>query len=126
MRYQDTITMYKGKSSGYGNTKQVDEQALVSAIFIQSTNFIRAGFSENTDADAICYVDPHNAFVSENNYRLEGFYILAPLFDVSDEAGWYRVESVTVNRDHLLTNKIDNVELSLKKTRPLVKEEDAS
>jgi hypothetical protein len=46
-------------------------------------------------------------------------YILAPLFGVDDPNGWFKIVDVTINRDHLLNNVIDNVELKLKKTRPI-------
>lgn len=115
--YKDTCTMVKVSSTGYGNKKVVVEQAVVPCIFIQNTSFVRIGFQENTDADAFCYPDPSSSFVIDNSYRLEGMYILEPLFDIDSEEGWYKVESTSVNRDHLLSNQIDNVQLTLKKTR---------
>lgn len=119
LNYQDSATFVKVSASGYSNNKVVESQDCVPVIFIQDTSYVRSGFQDGTDADAICYPDPFDEFVLENNYRLEGFYILAPLFDASDEQGWYKVTKVTVNRDHLLGNVVDNVELQLKKTKPV-------
>ena len=53
-------------------------------------------------------------FLTENNYRLEGMYVLAPLFDVNSNDGWYKITNVRINRNHLLATNIDNIELLLK------------
>lgn len=113
--YQDTITLAKLKSSSYANKKAVDIQSHVKGIFIQNTDFTRFGFVESFDADAIAYVDPTDSFVLSFGYRLEGFGVNAPLFGQNEDQSWYKVESVEVNRDHLLTNQVDNVRLLLSK-----------
>ena len=61
----------------------------------------------------------YDAFVVNNANRLEGMYIKAVLFGSDESESWYKIETVSVNRDHLLCNKIDNVEMALNKTRPL-------
>lgn len=119
LNYQDTATFVVVQSAGYAGSKALVEQEDVPVIFLQGTALVHSGFQDNVDADAICYVDPGDEFVRDHNYRLEGMYVLAPLFEVDDDDGWYKVETVTVNRDHLLGNVIDNVELQLKKTRPV-------
>lgn len=119
MIYQDLITIYKVVSGGYGG-KIIEEYEEVSAIFLQGVGFTRTNNQEMITSDAVCYVDPLNSFVVAENNRLEGMYILAPLFDVSDEQGWYRVTNCIVNRDHLLGNTIDNIQLLLKKTNRLI------
>lgn len=118
-KYQDTATFVKVTSGVYANSKTVVEQEGVPVVFLQSTGFNRSRFSETIDADAICYPDPLSEFVVDNFNRLEGMYILAPLFGVDNDDGWYKVETVIVNRDHLLTNTIDNIELRLKKTKKI-------
>jgi hypothetical protein len=119
LKYPDTATFVRVDSSGYSGNKTSLQQVDIPVIFLQNTGFTRAGFQENIDADAICYPDFTHAFIKEQKNRLEGMYILAPLFDAADNDGWYKIESVTVNRDHLINNSIDNIELRLKKTRPL-------
>lgn len=115
--YNETVTFVKVRSDGYGNTKVVTEQGCVPCMFLQGTGFLRTNYQENTTADATCFVDPMDDFIVDNHYRLEGMYVLAPLFDVDDDEGWYLVTNITINRDHLLANQIDNVEVLLKKTR---------
>lgn len=117
--YPDTATFVKVSSGGYSNSKTMESQDDVPVIFIQNTIFERANYQDATDSDATCFPDPTNDFVVNNHNRLEGMYILAPLFDASDDEGWYKIERVTVNRDHLLENEIDNIELSLRKARPI-------
>lgn len=119
MNYQDTATFIEVTSAGYSSNKVVVEQAEVPVIFLQNTSFQRTNSQEGVDSDAFCYPEPTDPFVTEHNYRLEGMYILAPLFDASDAEGWYKIVKVTINRDHLLGNQIDNVELALKKSSPI-------
>lgn len=116
IKYQDTVTLVRTTPSGYGNTKVVVQQVDVPAIFIQDTNFQHTNGDDSITADAICFPDPTHAFVVENFNRLEGMYVIAPLFGQSDSVAWYKVSSVTVNRDHLLSNTIDNIELALTKS----------
>lgn len=119
LTYQDTATFVEVSADGYSSNKTVVSQDCVPVIFLQNTGFMRTNFQEGVDSDAVCYPDPFDPFIVDNNYRLEGFYLLAPLFDASDAEGWYKVTQVTINRDHLLGNQIDNVELQLKKTKPV-------
>jgi len=114
--YQDTATFVIAKSSGYDGSKTMVEQIDVNVVFVQNTGFDRVNFQDGINADAICWVDPDNSFVKDNYNRLEGMYVLEPLYGAGDSASWYKVTDVTVNRDHLLTNRIDNIELRLKKT----------
>lgn len=119
LKYQDTATFVKVIASGYANSKTSQQQIDVPVIFLQNTGFERSSFRETVDSDAICFPDPENAFIIANSNRLEGMYILAPLFNVEEDEGWYKIVAVTVNRDHLLNNEIDNIELALKKTRKI-------
>ncbi len=119
IEYQDEVTILKAASGGYRGSKTVSEYKVVPAIFIQSTGFVQAGFQENIDSDAICFPDPENQFVLDNFDRLEGMYLIAELFGVDENDAWYKIIEVTVNRDHLLENETDNVQLNLKKTEPI-------
>ena len=119
LNYPDTATFVRVEASGYANSKESLQQVDIAVIFIQSTGFVRAGFQENVDADAICFPNFNDPFVVENHNRLEGMYLRAPLFGEDDDGSWYKITKVTVNRDHLLGNIIDNIELLLKKTRPI-------
>lgn len=114
--YPDTATFVKVSSGGYSNNKVVVSQDCVPVIFLQNTGYTRSNNQDGVDSDAVCFPDPFDPFVTDNHYRLEGMYILAPFFDASDEEGWYKVTRVTVNRDHLLNNQVRNVEILLKKT----------
>jgi len=115
--YPDTALFVSVTSGGYSNNKTMEAQVLVPVIFLQNTGFARGSFQDTFDADAICYPDPLNDFVIENNNRLEGMYILMQLYESTVEQSWFKIEKVSVNRDHLLSNTIDNISLALKKTR---------
>jgi len=114
--YNDTATFVEVRSNGYASSKVKYQQFDCAVIFVQSTNFRHANNQDQIDADAICYPDPSNSFIQALANRLEGLYILMPLFGASDDQSWYKVTRATVNRDHLLTNTIDNIELLLKKS----------
>ncbi len=120
LNYQDTATFYKVTSDEYGRRKIITETESVPVIFLQGIRLVQGDKSETVQADAICYPDPTNDFVIDNANRLEGMFILAPLFGVDSEEGWYRISQVTVNRDHLLTNQIDNIMCVLTKASKLI------
>lgn len=119
LKYPDIATFVKVAPNGYANNKEAIEQIDVPVIFIQNTGFERSSSQDSVVSDAICYPDFTNQFISDYANRLEGMYILAPLFGVDDPNGWFKITDVTINRDHLLNNIIDNIELKLKKTRPI-------
>jgi hypothetical protein len=116
LNYQDTATFITVESNGYGNDKSVTAQVEVPVIFVQNTGFRHANNQDAIESDAVCWPDPENSFIQSNFNRLEGMYILEPLFGASDDPSWYKIIDVTVNRDHLLQNEINNIELKLKKT----------
>lgn len=121
LNYNEIVTFYKVKSQGgYANNKVMEEKADIECIFLQGTSFSHNAFRDNIDADAVCYPDPTCDFIVSHHNRLEGMYILAPIFDDREERSWYKVVQCTVNRDHLLGNQIDNIELVLKKTEKIL------
>jgi hypothetical protein len=115
--YKDSIQLIKPilKSGGY-SSEMVGEVETVSALFIENTGFSHAANRSNIDSDAECYVDPRNEFVVENSYRLEGFYVISNPFNADEDEAWYKVVTVRVGQDKLLSNQVDNVLLFLKKT----------
>lgn len=117
--YYDTVTFYKVTSGGYGANKLIESSDDVSCLFLQNTGFGHSNNQDFIDADAICYPDPESLFITVNYFRLEGMYVLAPMFDAGDDNGWYKVTAVTVNKDILLENQVGNIELALKKTARL-------
>lgn len=119
LEYKDTATIVETVSDGYGNQRLIADQQTVNCTMLQSTSFSRNGTIQQVESDATCYVDPTNSFVVANYNRLEGFYIQVSLYNSPQNISWYKILRVTVNRDHLLTNNIDNIELALKKTRPV-------
>ncbi len=117
--YQDSATFIEVASSGYSGDKTVVERATVNCLLVQNTQFSHSSFQDAIEADYIMWVDPENTFVSGNYNRLEGMYVIVSPFGAGDSISWYKVTDVTVNRDHLLENEINNIELRLKKTEAL-------
>ena len=114
-RYQDTATFVEATSGGYANSKTMLQQVEVEVIFVQSTDHVHSNFQDVIDADAICSPNPDNSFIMSMFNRLEGLYILMPLYGAADSQSWFKVSKCVINRDHLLNNLIDNIELQLKK-----------
>jgi hypothetical protein len=114
MKYIDTVQLATTTNDGYGDqTVTVLTQA--KAVFIQRT---AVGHDNNADgivSDAAVYLDPTNAVVTANVYRLEGMYIAANPLGGSQTQSWYRITHVTVGQRKLLNNAIDNVYCLLEK-----------
>lgn len=119
LKYPDTATFVKVTSDGYGNTKSSQQQVDIPVIFVQNTQKSRFNHQDAVEADALCWPDFQHAYIQENYNRLEGMYILQPLYGAGDAISWYQIIDVTINRDHLLNNQIDNIELRLKKCQPI-------
>lgn len=119
LNHKDNATFVVVTSLGYGNKKSVTEQHAVKGTFLQDTGFLHTNNQDILDSDAIFYPNEKDAFVIANHNRLEGMYLISALYGASAEQSWFKVTSVSVNRDHLLGNKIDNILCTLKKTESL-------
>jgi hypothetical protein len=115
LTYPDLVSFYKVTTTGYRGSKVILAEAGVNCFFLQNTGFSEGNFQEQTDSDAVCYPDPENSFIKEYKNRLEGMYIVTNITDEDQSQNWYKIISVSVNRDHLLENEIDNIECTLKK-----------
>lgn len=120
LNHKDNTTFVKVDSAdGYGNSKAVVEQHDVKGTFLQETGFLHTNNQEILNSDAILYPNENDPFIKANFNRLEGFYVIVALYGAEEDASWFKVTSVSVNRDHLLGNKIDNILCALKKTDAL-------
>lgn len=117
--YNDEVTVYKVTSDEYGRNKIVTDSQNIFCIFLQGIRMVQSESSENIESDTIMYVDPTDQFIVDNANRLEGMFVKAPLFGIDDDEAWYRIAGVTINRDHLLTNTIDNILCVLTKSERL-------
>jgi len=117
--HKDTIVFVELTNYGYGNKKNVIAQHDVMGTFIQNTGFLHTTNQDIINSDAILFPDHKDAFIISAYNRLEGMCIIAPVFGGDPDDAWYKITSVTVNRDHLLGNKIDNIQVLLKKTEAL-------
>jgi len=84
-----------------------------------ATGYTHSDHQDAITSDAIAFIDPSNSNVISNFYRLEEMLVIANLFGASEAQSWFKIESVVVARDTLLCNNIDNVQLNLKKVRPV-------
>lgn len=119
LNHKDNITFVVVNSTGYGNTKVVVEQHDVKSTFLQNTGYIHSSNQDLLNSDAILYPNERDPFIIANHDRLEAMYVIAPLYGADPDQSWYKITHVSVNRDHLLTNTIDNVQLALKRTEAL-------
>lgn len=119
LNHKDNIVLVVVNATGYGNSKVVLEQHDIRGTFLQNTGFLHTNNQDILNSDAILYPNERDPFIIANHNRLEGMYIIAPLFDADPDKSWFKIETVAVNRDHLLGNKIDNILLTLKRTEAL-------
>lgn len=119
LKHKDSVTFVDVNNSDYGNKKVFQSQYDVKGTFLQNTGFLHTSNQDLIDSDAILYVDHKNQWVKDNHNRLEGMYVVVRLYGSTLEQSFYKVTNVAVNRDHLLGNRIDNIQLTLKKTEAL-------
>lgn len=119
LRHKDAATIVLTEADRYGKTKVVVEQHGIVGTFLQNTGLFHTNNQDLIESDAVFYPDHTNAFVVANYLRLEGMFLIALPFGGAANDGWYKITSVTINRDHLLGNSIDNILLTLKKTDSL-------
>lgn len=119
LHHKDNITFVVVTSTGYGNKKVVVEQHDIKGTFLQNTGFTHTNNQDILNSDAVVYPNERDSFIMANHNRIEGMYVIAPLFGADADRSWYKVTSVSVNRDHLLRNKIDNILVTLKRTEAL-------
>lgn len=115
IQYVDTIRLVKPVIDGHGSEK-IGETVEVPGLFMQSTGWTHGGNQSAITSDASVYVDHTHEFVMENFNRLEGMLVIANLFGADSADAWYRVTQVVVGQDKLLGNRIDNIQLFLKKS----------
>lgn len=113
--YKDNVRLVATDVDGYGS-ETVGEEATVGALFGQNTGWSHGSNQTAVTSDAFCYIDPSDEFVVDHFNRLEGMLVVAQLFGVGFADAWYRITDVSVGRDSLLCNQIDNILLGLKKT----------
>ena len=119
LNHKDSFTIVVVDSTGYGNKKVVVEQHSVKGTMLQNTGFLHTTNEEVLSADAILYPNERDPFVLAHHNRLEGMYVVVPLYGADPSDSWYKITNVAVNRDHLLSNKIDNILCALKRTEAL-------
>jgi hypothetical protein len=116
--YKDTITLVTTTVDSYG-AEVVDSEYEVNAIVEMATGYTHSDYQDAITSDAIAFLDPTNSDVIANFYRLEEMLVIANLFGASEAQSWFKIENVVVARDTLLCNTINNVQVNLKKVRPV-------
>ncbi len=117
--HKDTVVFAEVTPTGYGNKKVVSGQFEVKGTFLQNTGFIHSNNQDLIESDAILYPNERDPYIKSYHNRLEGMYVIVALYGADQDVSWFKVTSVSVNRDHLLRNRIDNIMLTLKKTESL-------
>lgn len=112
--FPDVITLVKTTVNAYGKPVY-NSEADVNCVFIRDTGFLQSAHQNAIDSDAIAYCDPSTPFLITNKYRVEEYLVVVD-WNEPEQDSWYKVTSVAVHRDSQLTNQIDSVELTLKKT----------
>lgn len=115
LRYPDKITIFNVSPGLYGQ-EVIEDEAVVAAIFVQNTGWSHSGNQDAITSSATAFVDPTDEFVRNNVNRLEGLPVVAQFAGIGESDAWYRITDVSVSRDSLLENRIDNIQISLQKS----------
>ncbi len=118
MILKDTVKLATTTVDGYGD-KTVTVLTEVKSLFIQRTSVNHNQGAEMVQSNAVVYLDPKNAIVLNNAYRLEGMYIIAQPFGQTQPESWYKISSVTVGQRKLLDNAVENIHCQLDKVAGL-------
>lgn len=117
--YKDTVKLVETSTpDGYGDVEPVVLTDL-KCDFFTSTGFAHSNHVDIANSDAYAYIDENNPEVVARAYRLEGMFIVANLFGGVDNESWFKITTVRIGQDKLRFNKIDNVQIFLKKTEAL-------
>lgn len=119
IRYHSNATLYSVQSTEYAGEKVVVEEAQVACTLMAQSAYERSQNMGQSTNDTVCFIDPNNAYCFNANYKLEGMSL-----QIGDD--WYIIVDVNIHRHHLLHNSVDNVELRLNKSKPLIDQEQES
>ena len=108
--YRHLGTFYDTVSDNYGRSRLITQSEEIAIVVLAGVTLTTGGQAESTGSASTAYVDPKADFVTTNINRLNGMWLAVDSVGLVE---WYRVTGVTVNRNHLLGNRIDNIELSL-------------
>lgn len=108
LKYKDTITVYKMAYDGYAD-ETIEQSADVACLFLSSAGELHYNNTELLNTDAHAYLDPHDPFLVNYSYRLDGMLIKANLFGGQDAESWFRVRMTHVLMDKLLANSVDTI-----------------
>jgi hypothetical protein len=114
--YQDQVTLVLTTPDEYGTPLIADTHLTPATVILGGIGTMFTNNEDVVTADITIFVDPSDAWVQSNHYRLEEMLVVAPLFDTPQAEAWYKVKDTKVSRDVLLSNQIETVRLSLKKT----------
>ena len=114
IKYNDSVVLIDTKQDGYGDNT-ISHVKLVKALFNMGSSQSQSNYVETLGTDANVYLDIDNKFVQDYATRLEGMYIIANPYGGSNSEQWYKISSVSVGQDKLLSNKIDNIHCNLSK-----------
>lgn len=115
IQFNDTITLVTTTPDEYGS-EIVDEIAEVNAAIDLNTGYSHSSNQDAVTSDAIAYLDPNDEFIQDNFYRLEEMLVMIDLFGTPESRAWYKITQVNPARDTQLCNRVDHVEVLLKKT----------
>ena len=113
--YKDIITIVDTIIDGYG-TESIGSETQVKANFFENIGYSHSSNQDSITSKSYVYVDFENDFIKDNFNRLEGMLVVANPYSGIAAESWYRITSVNIGQDKLLTNSIDNIVLQLSKT----------
>lgn len=118
MKYPDSVILVDPVVDEYGSEK-IGRMETVLASVGQVQGYSQGSHQADITSDAIAYLEPTNSFLVEKSNRLEGMLLITSEGEAQADA-WYRIVSVNVGKKSLTSNVLDNVQVGLNKTIPIV------
>lgn len=116
--YKDDLLLIQTEQDGYGDNT-VSHIEPIKGLFIQGTSQSQTNYTEMLGTDAHAYLDISDTYILENAFRLEGMYLVANIFNGSQEESWYKISRCKVGQRKLLGNEVNNIHCFLTKCEAL-------
>ena len=117
MIYPDSVIVVDPVLDEYGSEK-IGRMETVAASIGQVQGYAQSTGQADITSDTVCYLDPANSFLIEKSNRLEGMLLITSEGEAQADA-WYRIVTVNVGKKSLTSNRLDNIQLALKKSSPI-------
>lgn len=119
INFNDSCVLYEPQSTDDEyNREALTNPSTEACLFIQSTGRTRGDHRENVTGPGRLLFPADSTYLTDRGYRIEGYVALINPFGAAAARQYFRITNVSVNRDHLLENKVRHISCDLQKVNP--------